>query len=472
MKKVALSALAAAMMSGAVYADALTLYSDPKTGQVYTTPGEGRVEMGDFIDAKSVDMANREQDSSFSEYLDKQKKYVNVKSKAKTIEFSGTHYFGLSSNSYGENNAAGGDQSTGFELRRNYLQAKAYFNDKDYFRVTMDTTKELESTTSYANMYAKYAYLWLDEVLPYTGVEIGIAHRPWIDYEEHNSWYFRSINKVILEDKFSTASTSYDTTKSAWKSTTVGPDVLNSADLGVNFKTKTDYFSSELGIFNGEGYHADKAANNQQNSSDLSFEWRLTGHLLGNGTKVGKYKRDQDTYANISFAGLSSKNHKDDNVVVDDAKQYDRNAYWFHFVYNQPEFLIAAQYDVSDNTYQNSTTTETDYKMKMWSVNAEVRPFKDWTILARYDNLNTDWTDNAGTSAATKNKDHVGDANQFIYGIAYAYNKNVNFILSGKTVDAKDKTLAQTGTTNTKQTYSVGDQLDKQSWMLTTEVKW
>ncbi|MDD4883998.1 hypothetical protein [Sulfuricurvum sp.] len=455
MKKVALSALAAAMISGVVSADALTLYSDPKTGQVYTTPGEGRVEMGDFIDAKTVDLQMRDMESKGSEYQEKMKKYVNVKSKAKTLEFSGTHYFGLTSNNYGSENYNGGDKSTGFELRRNYLQVKAYFNDKDYFRVTMDTTKELESSTTYATMYAKYAYLYLDEVLPYTGVEIGIAHRPWIDYEEHNSWYFRSINKVILEDKFSVAAGASGASKN------VGPDVLNSADLGVNFKTKTDYFSSELGIFNGEGYHADKAANNQQNSSDLSFEWRLTGHILGNGTKVGKYKRDQDTYANISFAGLSSKNHKDNSVVVDDAAEYDRNAYWFHFVYNQPEFLIAAQYDVSKDEVQR---TNAETKLKMWSVNAEVRPFQDWTVLARYDNLKTEYSNDA-----TKNANDVGDADQFIYGIAYAYNKNVNFILSGKTVDAKDKSaFTRVDATTT----TLGDALDKQSYMLTTEVKW
>ncbi|MGD9654920.1 MAG: hypothetical protein AB7U44_06965, partial [Sulfuricurvum sp.] len=80
MKKVALSALAAAMISGVVSADALTLYSDPKTGQVYTTPGEGRVEMGDFIDAKTVDLQMRDMESKGSEYQEKMKKYVNVKS--------------------------------------------------------------------------------------------------------------------------------------------------------------------------------------------------------------------------------------------------------------------------------------------------------------------------------------------------------------------------------------------------------
>lgn len=455
MKKVVLTAVACAIISPAADAEVITLYSDPKTGQVFTTRGEGRVMLGDFIDAKSVDTANRERESRLTEYQKNQDKYVKVKSHAKTIEFSGLHYFGLSSNGYGDRNYNGGDQSAGFELRRNYLQAKAYFNDRDFFRITLDSTKELESTTTYSAMNVKYAYLYLDRILPYTGVEIGIAHRPWIDYEEHNGWMYRSINKVILEDKFSTVQTGAATT------TSVGPDVLNSADLGINIKTNTPYVSSEIGIFNGEGYHADKLANNQQNSSDLSFEWRLTGHLFGNGDK--KLNIHENTYANVSFAGLSSNNHKDNNVTINDAAQYNRNAYWFHFVYNQPEFLIAAQYDVSKDKKQNGSG---ETKLKMWSVNAEIRPIKDWTVLARYDDLTTEYS-----ADATKNSAQVGDANQFIYGLAYEYGKNIKFIASGKTVDAKETTAATGGYTGATAT-TVGNMLDKQSWMVTTEVEW
>ncbi|MCX6060722.1 MAG: hypothetical protein NT103_00500 [Campylobacterales bacterium] len=464
MKKVTLSALAAVMLSGVAYADTMTLFSDPKTGQVFTTAGEGRVEMGDFVDAKTVDMGQRESESAFSEYKDTMKKYVNVKSHAKTLDFSGTHYFGLSTNTYGANNQYGNDTSTGFEFRRNYLQAKAYFNDKDYFRVTMDTTNELEttSTNGYANMYVKYAYLYLDKVLPYTGVEIGVAHRPWIDYEEHNSWYYRSINKVILEDKFSTSLAS---------GTNVGVDTMNSADLGVNFQTKTPYFSSELGLFNGEGYHP---ASDQKLNSGLSAEWRLTGHLMGNGEQVGKYKLDKDTYANISFAGISSKKEKYDGTAsLDTATSvYDKNLYLFHAVYSQPEFLISAQYDVTKYSYEGANNAS-DKELKTWSVNGEYRPIKDWTVLARYDDLKTEYTNVAGT--AGNNVNNTGDATQIIYGVSYEYNKNVKFIASGKTVNAKQTTLAtntQTDAAGITSGVTVGDLLDKQSWMLTTEVNW
>ncbi|KFN40436.1 MAG: hypothetical protein JU82_03000 [Sulfuricurvum sp. MLSB] len=460
MKKVALSALAAAMISGVASADALTLYSDPKTGQVFTTPGEGRVEMGDFVSAKEVDMQLREIESKGSEYQDKMSKYVNVKSKAKTLEFSGTHYLGFTSvdpstkvdSATSNSNYQG--RSSGFEMRRNYVQVKGYFNDKDYFRVTLDATKELASDAAtgaqnkgYADVFVKYAYLYLDKVLPYTGVEMGIVHRPWIDYEEHNAWHYRAFNKVMLEEK-GTATES-------------GVDLVNSADFGMNFKTQTDMFSSEIGLFNGEGYHADKEAANQENSSQLSVEWRLTGHILGDGTKVGKNDRTKDTYANISTYGLISNNHKDNDVDlggVNDKNEYDRSFYGIHAVYNQPEFLIAGQYfTAKDKARTEDIATSFDKKdYTGWSINAEYRPIQDWTVIGRYDNYEIE-TDLNGVMTSKIEGDKI------IAGLAYKYNKNVSFIGSAKFIDEEDsKVAARSGDTGES----------KDVYMLTTEVKW
>ena len=483
MKKVTLSALAAVMLSGVVYADTMTLFSDPKTGQVFTTPAEGRVEMGDFVDAKTVDMGDREIESSFSEYKDAQKKYVNVKSKAKTLEFSGTHYLGFTSAnpSTTTTNAAAGEfakypaRSSGFEMRRNYVQVKAFINDKDYLRVTMDSTKELASNVGtsadtsntkaddmlktsqgggFADVFIKYAYLYLDKVLPYTGVEMGIVHRPWIDYEEHNAWHYRSIQKVVLEEKNTATET--------------GVDLVNSADFGVNFQTKTDMFSSEIGIFNGEGYHGDKIAGNQENNSKLSAEWRLTGHILGDGTKVGKNDRTKDTYANISTYGLISKNHKDNDADLSgtlDTKEYDRSFYGIHAVYNQPEFLLAAQYFAAKDKSRTpnlvvSTATGFDKKdYKGWSINGEYRPMTDWTVIARYDDYKIEATVDELASPVYSNIE--GD--KFTAGVVYKMNKNVSFIASAKFADEKD----------TKSTTTFGDTGEsKDVYMLTTEVKW
>jgi hypothetical protein len=479
MKKVALSALAAVVISGVASADALTLYSDPKTGQVYTTPGEGRVEMGDFVSAKEVDMQLRDIESKGSEYQDKMSKYVNVKSKAKTLEFSGTHYFGYTNsrpNTVTDPlNGMVGDQSNyagnsgGFELRRNYVQVKGYFNDKDYWRVTFDATKELAGSNTYASVFVKYAYLYLDKVLPYTGVEFGIAHRPWIDYEEHNAWHYRSFNKVVIEEK-GTATES-------------GVDLVNSADLGVNFQTKTDMFSSEIGIFNGEGYHADKDGKNQKNDEKLSVEWRLTGHILGDGKKVGKNDRTKDTYLNLSTFGLLSANHKDDNSALGQdysaalKGEYDRQFFGFHAVYNQPEFLIAAQYitaeDEARNTYNavNGAAWDTSAWKKrdydVFSVNAEVRPFQDWTIIGRYDDYK--WDDTAINGTAMNSSI---EGKKYIAALAYKYNKNVSFIGSAKFID-EEYTVSKVASV-TASGYLPGNDSgeSKDVYMFTTEVKW
>lgn len=462
MKKVVLSAIAAMVVSGVASADALTLYSDPKTGQVYTTPGEGRVEMGDFISAKDVDLAQRESESAFSEYKDAQKKYVNVKSKAKTLEFSGTHYLGYTYADTKTEGTVNPPNSAGFEMRRNYVQVKAFFNDKDYVRVTMDATKELASdpgtasektsqNSGYADVFVKYAYLYLDNVLPYTGVEAGIAHRPWIDYEEHNGWYYRSFAKVLIEPKAT--------------ATENGPDLVNSADFGVNFKTKTSMFSSELGIYNGEGYHADKTAANQEATTDMSFEWRLTGHILGDGTKVGKNDLTKDTYLHVSTYGLMSKNHKDESNVLNQsisqtssvvgAGEYNRNMYGFHAVYNQPAFLIAAQYVINEDDYQDSSVNK---NTKAWSINGEYRPFTDWTVIGRYDNV---MQEVEGSTTASQNVETM-DLEKIIYGVAYKYSKNVTFLATA-TQSEDPKMGAASSTVLTA---------DKNVYQLTTEIKW
>jgi hypothetical protein len=329
---------------------------------------------------------------------------TKVKSKVPVLKFSGKHYLGFVSSK-----RDGDERKNRFETRRNYFQVKAYFADqpKSYLRITLDTHqvddgrdtvgKDLDGTW---NVRLKYAYLYLDNVLPYTGVEIGQVHRPWIDYEEHGGWNYRSVSKVFVE-------------------ASNGAHLTNSADLGINFKTKTEYFSSELGLFNGEGYH------NVEDGKGLSAEWRLTGHILGGGSE--KSKKDH-TYANISLLGQY-------NAESNKHKNEDLNWYGVHAVYNQPEFLIAAQ-------YIDTIDADTHYAGKGWSVNGEFRVMGDWNIIGRYDSFELDTTAH-------------GEQTTAIVGVTYKYNKNVEFIVN------------YLGETNL---YDSGEEQD--AMMLTAEVNW
>jgi len=283
------------------------------------------------------------------------KKDTPVYAHASKLKFSGLTYLGYTSTDYENGSQSGSD----FEIRRAYFQLKAYMMDdpKSYYRVTFDMDKD---ETGDEKVRAKYAYVYLNKVLPFTGVEVGLAHRPWHDYEEHNAWFYRNISKVLIENKNSA-------------------HLSNSADYGVMFKTKTQYFDADYGVFSGEGYHG------EQNGNGLSFEWRATAHLLG---VKGKDKQTSKTYLDASFFGQLNKDHKsvDVNTAVEDQ---DLNFYGFHAVYNQPEFLLSAQYVYSDNT-SNIVGNISGQAGKGYSVNGEYRlgEEKQYRLLARYDS----WT--------------------------------------------------------------------------------
>ncbi|WP_373000880.1 hypothetical protein [Sulfurimonas sp.] len=405
MKKIVLSALAA-LTIGTVAASAgdVKFYTDGN-GQVFTTAGEGRTEL--------------------------KSKETPLFSKTSKLKFSGTHYLGYTYKDQKELSAADGgpiaQKATGnFEFRRNYLQVKAYLleDPKSYLRVTLDTVYS-SGKDGYADVYAKYAYLYLNDVLPFTGVELGMAHRPWIDYEEHQGWWMRSISKVFVEASESA-------------------HLTNSADLGFNFKTKTDYFTSELGIFNGEGYHGTNGANDEIGAGN-SAEWRLTGAFLGNGKQ--KRKPTKDSYLDASFFGQ----YNIDNAANEDASGNAQTYafYGLHAVYNMPNFLIAGQYVQADN--ENKGTSQ--YNGKGYSLNATGRfgAKKEFSVIGRYDV----WTSEKQTTNVEQT------TNSAIYGVAWQQNKNVKWLVSGQSFRAADN-----------RNYKGSATQDWDSAMVTAEVHW
>jgi len=344
MKKIVLSALAALTLgSVAANAGVTKLYQD-ENGQVFTQPAEGRTLI--------------KTDTPLFSHSDK-------------LKFSALTYIGYTYDDYDSGLTSDGvtpykDDTSDFEIRRAYFQLKAYLLDdpKSYYRITFDISKDV---TGDEKVRAKYAYLYLNDIFTHTGVEIGLAHRPWHDYEEHNAWFYRSISKVLIEDKKS------------------GPDLSNSADFGVMFKTRTKYFDADYGVFNGEGYHS------VSNGNGMSFEWRTTAHLLGVN---GKDKQTKLTYWDASFFGQYNKAHKSVAVVnpitgIPTTEEQDLIFGGLHTVYNMPSFLIAAQYVYSDNT-SDIVDNVSAQAGEGYSVNGEFRMGneKQYRILARYDS----WT--------------------------------------------------------------------------------
>ena len=357
-----------------------------------------------------------------------------VHAKASKLKFSGTHYLGFNSK-----NVDGGESTGNFEMRRNYFQVKAYVLDdpKSYLRVTLDARWDNSTADGegHSNVYVKYAYIYLDEVLPATGMEFGMefgmVHRPWIDYEEHQGWWMRSISKVFVE-------------------ASEASHLTNSADLGFNLKTKTPYFTSEVGVFNGEGYHGsnddnDGGANDSHVGAGLSAEWRATVSALGNGEK--KRKPLKDSYLDASFFGQYNTNNSKNADAADEENTYVW--YGLHTVYNTPMFLVSAQYVVSENDLAN----DSNYNGAGYSVNGTYRfgAKKQYSLVGRYDL----WESENTTSKVTQ------ETNSAIYGVTYQQNKNVKWLLSGQSYKAVDG-----------RNYKGSTASDWTSAMLTAEVHW
>jgi hypothetical protein len=275
-----------------------------------------------------------------------------------------------------------------FKITRNYVELRGYFNDRDYFRTTLDVhqAKAKDSKDKSGDEFKdhagdldgsyvariKYAYVYFHNVLPYTGVEIGLAHRPWHDWEEHHGWLHRDVEETLIENK-------------------EGAGLENSADVGLSFKGRYSIASWQFGIFNGEGYHG------EENSEHFgkSLEGRLSLNLFEGFTLSGHTAHMFD---------LKGKN-------------MDRHIYQVHAVYNNPYFLIAAQYIWDKDDYYDKS----DINQKGYSFNADLKlkPFTGYSIglLGRYDYWDPD--------------DDVSDNERkhFVYGAWWNYSRHVRFTL-------------------------------------------
>ncbi len=335
------------------------------------------------------------------------------------LKFNGTHYLGF------KNKTENGEDSTNnFEMRRNYLQVKAYMleDSSSYLRVTLDAryTTTTASAEGHADVYVKYAYLYLNDILPSTGVEIGMVHRPWIDYEEHQGWWMRSIAKVFVE-------------------ASEGAHLTNSADLGFNFKTKTDYITSEAGVFNGEGYHGtNDMETGHEIGAGVSAEWRITGAIFGNGQS----KRDplKDSYLDMSFFGqmnMYNSNNAGETYMF----------YGLHSVYNEPSFLVAAQVVMASNN-KEYINEYSEYDGFGYSLNGTYRmgDSKEYSAILRLDY----WD-----SVSSYSSDFDEMKYNLIYGIAWQQNKNIKWLFSGQGTD-----------------YMTANEKDSTEILLTAEVHW
>ena len=388
MKKIVLSTLAALSIATVASADAL--YQDAN-GQVYTKPAADRSEI----------------------------KSTTLNSMTDKIDLSMLAYIGYVNTDYRDKTKA---DTNDFEARRMYFQVKAYLDGskKDYFRLTYDVFNTGSVTTSgsasggqYYAAQVKYAFLYLDKILPFTDIEIGQAHTTLLDYEEGHSWAYRSIDNVFTEQPN-------------------GPKLNASAGRGIDLKTNTQYFSSEIGLYNNTQYHdAENTYNN--NGMGMDYEGRFTLHALGTGTD---YKQDH-TYWDVSLLAKHVAGGDKAGQTTGPENGYDATWFGVHSVFNTKQLLIAGQYLSSQDT--DGADTVSKKAGTGYSVNFDARAGEkdQYHVFGRIDN----WKQKMQLTS------DENEQRTYIAGAAWDMNKNVQFV-ANVIIQDNQKDIANADTTN------------------------
>lgn len=197
-----------------------------------------------------------------------------------------------------------------FTLKRGYLTFKKQFNKTLSVRFTQDITLDKEgSDAGNVEIRLKYCYLKIKPQMSFlhnSYFELGLIHRPWLDYEQKINSY-RVQGKMFLE---------------RYK-------LMNSADFGITFISplggkikhnkkviytadKGKFGSIALGIYNGAGYHAIENNKNKTLEGRLCvrpFYRKLPGLLLNYSFIYGKGNIVQapDFHVNSFFTSYESK---------------------------------------------------------------------------------------------------------------------------------------------------------------------
>jgi hypothetical protein len=256
-----------------------------------------------------------------------------------------------------------------FKLKRGYLTVENKFNDIFSARYTQDITIDDEGDDA-GNVELRFKYCYLKANLPsYSAftqsfVEVGLVHRPWIDFEEHINDY-RVQSEMFLERA----------------------NVINSADFGFTYvtllgdKMDADYLQSisnsypgkygsiSIGVYNGAGYHALEANNNKTVEGRFTlrpFPEKLPGFQLSYNMAMGKgndtlssdfrlnsfYLSYESRYLILTAQYYSGKG----NMSGSSPEKHTGYSFFGEFLIPNTKFMLFSRYDYFDpeitNAYQ------------------------------------------------------------------------------------------------------------------------
>jgi hypothetical protein len=164
----------------------------------------------------------------------------------------------------------GGEDFNRFSVDRGYIVIRHRLTERWSGRITPDVSVDREGDgEGDLELRLKYAYVdyQFDDAWIFTNphVEFGLVHRPWLDYEEHVS-YYRNQGTMFLERNGIFNSADYGFTLFSL----LGGEMNAAYRERVNSRYPGRYGSVAVGLYNGGGYHA------IERNTNKSIEGRLT----------------------------------------------------------------------------------------------------------------------------------------------------------------------------------------------------
>ncbi len=280
-------------------------------------------------------------------------------------------------------------------LKRGYVTFIQKLNNLFSVRFTQDITLDKEGDDAgNIEMRLKYCYIKISpkniDILKNSYFEIGMVHRPWLDFEQGINTY-RVQGTMFLERIGMYNSADFGATFIS----------LIGGEINKEFQKKTDtrqigrIGSIAIGIYNGSGYHAIEKNNNK------TFESRVTLRPL--------YKIAPGI--KISYNAAYGKGNNKENP--------DFHLNSFFLSHESSYSIVTAQYykGKGNSSGSLSDTTGKAYKNKGYSFFSEFKiPKTKLAIFGRYDYF-------------FSNQDINIKSQRWIGGISYYFYKKSKFLL-------------------------------------------
>lgn len=255
-----------------------------------------------------------------------------------------------------------------FALKRGYFTVKTTINKDFSLRYTQDITLDKEGSDA-GNIETRMKYLYLKikadriKFLKNSYFEVGLAHRPWIDFEQKLNCY-RVADKMFLEKYSAINSTDFGIAYFGL----LGGKVSEKYQKEVSRIMPGKYGSFAVGVFNGGGYHAIERNNNK------TVEARLSLRLLPNIMPGFQ----------LSYSGAYGKANVDSNFD----SEFSLNVF---LLSSQSKYhSLIAQYYFGKGDFKGEYIDKygNSYKNNGYSFFGEFKiPKTNFALFGRYDNF-------------------------------------------------------------------------------------